>query len=208
MQIISGEFRGHPIEAPPGKGTRPMLGRVRQALFSTLGPGIEGAYVLDLFSGTGSLGLEAVSRGAAYVRLVEADPKVVKILNSNVALLGAQDRAKVMGGSAIEPMSWRPPQGEPDRWADCVFFDPPYPWLRDGHRVDLMRATTKIIDEVMRPGGLFVFHTPKRGVQASDFEARFEPDQRTYGSSALWYLRAPEADGDDEQEVEASEDAS
>jgi 16S rRNA (guanine966-N2)-methyltransferase len=202
MRIISGEFRGRSIDAPPGQGTRPMLDRVREALFSTLGPGIEGAFVLDLFAGSGSLGLEAVSRGAAYARLVEADAKVVEVLKGNVAELGVADRAAIVGGSAIEPANWRPPAGEPARWADCVLFDPPYPWLSDERRVELMRTVTRLLDEVLRPGGLLVFHTPRRGVQESDFEARFEPDRRGYGSSALWYLRAEEESDSELDQVE------
>ncbi len=192
MRIISGEFRGRSIDAPPGQGTRPMLDRVREALFSTLGPGIEGAFVLDLFAGSGSLGLEAISRGAAYARLVDADPKVIEVLKCNVRTLGVEDRTTVVGGSATEPLNWRPPAGEPSRWADCVLFDPPYPWLADERRVELMRTVTRLMEEVLRPGGLLVFHTPRRGVQESDFEERFEPDRRGYGSSALWYLRAEE----------------
>ncbi len=180
-----------------------MLDRVREALFSTLGPGIDGAYVLDLFAGSGSLGLEACSRGAAYVRLVEADAKVVKVLAANAEGLGADERVKVMGGNALEAHCWRAPEGEPPRWADLVLFDPPYPWLKDERRVDLLRSVTRILDEVMRPEGLFVFHTPKRGVQESDFEARFEPDRRVYGTSALWYLRSP---AEEKDEVAAGED--
>ena len=77
MRIIGGEFRGRRIAAPPGKGTRPMLDRVREAMFSTLAPWFsESACVLDLFAGSGSLGLEALSRGATMVRLVEAEPKI------------------------------------------------------------------------------------------------------------------------------------
>jgi 16S rRNA (guanine966-N2)-methyltransferase len=191
MRIISGEFRGRILKAPPGLGTRPMLDRVREAMFSTLGPGIEGARVLDLFAGSGSLGLEALSRGAEGVRFVETETAVVQILKANAEALGASERVEILRGSALARSSWQPPEGQPQRWADLVLFDPPYPWLSNERRGPLLEAVSTLLSEVLAPGGLFVFHTPKRGVQASDFEARFEPDARKYGSSALWYLRAP-----------------
>lgn len=168
-----------------------MLDRVREALFSTLGPGIEGAFVLDLFAGSGSLGLEALSRGAAYARFVEADAGVRAVLARNLSTLELETLGEVVGGSALEPSAWRSPLGESSRWADLVLFDPPYPWLSDERRVDLWTALPRLVEEVLRPEGLLVFHTPKRGAQAEDFDPRYEPRRKTYGSSALWYLRAP-----------------
>jgi len=192
MRIIAGEHRGRRLDAPPGVGTRPMLDRVREALFSTLGPGIEGALALDLFAGSGSLGLEALSRGAARARFVEREPAAFEVLRANVEELGLADRCELLAGSALEASSWSPPEGEPARWADVVFFDPPYPWLQDERRAPLFEAAGELARVVLRPGGLLVFHTPKRGVGERDFPAGLEPDQRTYGSSALWYLRGQE----------------
>jgi 16S rRNA (guanine(966)-N(2))-methyltransferase RsmD len=87
VRIIAGEHRGRLLKAPEGKGTRPMLDRVREAIFSTLGERVEDARVLDLFAGTGALGLEALSRGARALRLVERDPRVVALLRENVDAL-------------------------------------------------------------------------------------------------------------------------
>jgi len=194
MRIISGEYRGRKLSAPPGAGTRPMLDRVREALFSTLGPGIERALALDLYAGSGSLGFEALSRGAAYARFVEEDPAVVRLLHQNAEGLDLAERAQVVRGSALEPSSWSAPAGEPPRWADVVFFDPPYPALKDERRPALFAAAEHLAREVLRPGGLLVFHTPKRGVAEHDFPRELEVDRRTYGSSALWYLRGPLVD--------------
>jgi 16S rRNA (guanine(966)-N(2))-methyltransferase RsmD len=171
-----------------------MLDRVREAMFSTLGPGIEGAFALDLFAGSGSLGLEALSRGAAYCRFVEDNPHVVKIIKENVGELGVEDRADVMNGSAIAPRSWFAPEGEEPRWADVIFFDPPYPWLRDDRRNSVFEAADALARDVLRPGGLMVFHTPKRGADSHEFKDDLDADKRNYGSSALWYLRGPEAE--------------
>lgn len=174
-----------------------MLDRVREAMFSTLGPGIEGAYALDLFAGSGSLGLEALSRGAAYGRFVEDNPHVVKIIKDNVEELGVGERADVLTGSAIAPSSWRAPEGEEPRWADVIFYDPPYPWLRDDRRKSVFDAVDALARTVLRPGGLLVFHTPKRGADSYEFKDDLEAEKRSYGSSALWYLRGPDDESSD-----------
>src|SRR5690606_13703278 len=88
VRIIAGIHLGRRIAAPPGRGTRPMLDRMPEALFSTLAPWLPDAVVLDLFAGSGSLGLEALSRGARSARLVERDAAAARVLADNVALLG------------------------------------------------------------------------------------------------------------------------
>ncbi|MFT7487057.1 MAG: 16S rRNA (guanine966-N2)-methyltransferase [Candidatus Paceibacteria bacterium] len=171
-----------------------MLDRVREAMFSTLGPGIEGAFALDLFAGSGSLGLEALSRGAAHARFVEDDARVAEIIRDNVATLGVDGRADVRTANAISSATWTPPEGEGARWADVIFFDPPYPWLADERRTSVFEAATALAHGVLRPGGLLVFHTPRRGARDHEFAPEFEADRRGYGSSALWYLRGPAAE--------------
>ncbi len=120
MRIVAGTHRGRRLVAPPGRDTRPTSDRVREAVFSILGP-LEGAAVLDLFAGSGALGLEALSRGAARVTFVERAPAALKAIAANVAALGvdadvrARDvRAFVRDASAA---------GGP---YDLVFLDPPY----------------------------------------------------------------------------------
>jgi 16S rRNA (guanine966-N2)-methyltransferase len=107
MRIIAGEHRGRRIEAPPGDSTRPMLDRVRESLFSTLGNLVDDARVLDLFSGGGSLGLEALSRGASYARLVEREASAYATLKRNVSELGyTPEQASTVRGNALSPLSW------------------------------------------------------------------------------------------------------
>ena len=115
-----------------------MLDRVREALFSTLGPGIADSHVLDLFAGSGSLGLEAISRGAAFARLVEFDRQVITTLTANVDALGLSTSVEVFRGDALAPRSSAPPADQPERWVDLVLFDPPYPWLQDDRRQRLL----------------------------------------------------------------------
>jgi len=120
MRIVAGRWRGRRIEAPPGRGVRPTLDRVREAWMSILQLELPGARVLDLFSGTGALGLEALSRGAASVDFVENDSKSLRILRSNIELLGADD-ASVHRADALRFAS---------RLArhdyDIALADPPY----------------------------------------------------------------------------------
>src|SRR5437660_5021030 len=87
MRVIAGTLGGRRLKAPPGRGTRPTSDRVREALFSMLGP-LEGANVLDLFAGTGALGIEALSRGARRAVFVERDAGVAKVLQGNLTALG------------------------------------------------------------------------------------------------------------------------
>ena len=121
MRIIAGEWRGRSIEAPPGLATRPTADRARETLFSMLASRIgsfEGIRVADLFAGSGALGLEALSRGAANVSFVESDAKAVATIRRNAEKLGSTDRIRVIAGSALSL-----PPSEP---FDLIFADPPY----------------------------------------------------------------------------------
>lgn len=125
MRIVSGAWRGRTLAAPPGQGTRPTADRVRQALFDMLlhaewgGRGlIEGAHVLDVFAGTGALGLEALSRGAASACFIENDPAALKALRANVAACRAEQRVEIVAGDATRVGAGKA--------ASVVLLDPPY----------------------------------------------------------------------------------
>jgi len=122
VRIIAGQWRGRPIEAPAGQATRPTSDRAREGLFSMLASRLgtfEGRAVADLFAGTGALGLEALSRGAAYCTFIERDRAALDALKRNIAKLGAQERSDVRA-QAVEHA---PPPPHP---FDIVFMDPPY----------------------------------------------------------------------------------
>jgi 16S rRNA (guanine966-N2)-methyltransferase len=124
VRIIGGRFRGRRLTAPPGAATRPTSDRVRQALFDMLlhapwaADAVTGARVLDAFAGTGALGLEALSRGAAVATFLERDRAALAALRANVAACGAGGSARVIEADAL-----RPPRGSP---ATLAFLDPPY----------------------------------------------------------------------------------
>ena len=121
MRVIAGRHGGRRLAAPPGAGTRPTADRVREALFSILGARVEGARVLDLYAGSGALGIEALSRGAAAATFVELAPAAVRVLRDNLAALG--EEAEVVRADALR---WLRGASRGSRQYDLVLLDPPY----------------------------------------------------------------------------------
>ena len=121
MRIVSGEFGGRRLQVPKDARVRPTSDRVREAWMSILGDALDGARLLDLFAGSGALGLEALSRGAGSATFVELNPPSLKALESNIAALGVSDRVTVHRGDAI-----RFAQRLPQRAFDIALADPPY----------------------------------------------------------------------------------
>jgi 16S rRNA (guanine966-N2)-methyltransferase len=121
-RIIAGEAGGRRLAVPPGERVRPTSDRVKESLFSALGPGrLVGARVLDLYSGTGALGLEALSRGAAAALMVERDPAAAAAIRTNVETLGFADRVVLRVARVASVLAGTPP--EP---FDLALLDPPY----------------------------------------------------------------------------------
>ncbi len=184
VRIISGELRGRKLLAPEGLGTRPMLGRAREALFSSLGDEVVDARILDLFAGTGSLGLEALSRGASHVHYVERDRKVVKVLERNLSDMNMGERAHVRTGDALASSSWG------TETPDIVFMDPPYPMLKDPDgRKRVMDTVHELLEQRIPSMGLLMLHTEPRAISEHDFPDDWLVDQRKYGRTILWYVR-------------------
>jgi 16S rRNA (guanine966-N2)-methyltransferase len=126
MRIIAGTFRSRTLAAPPGMSTRPTSDRLRETLFNVLAPRIEGAAFLDLYAGSGAVGLEALSRGAARVAFVERAPAALKVLNANLARLGIRSGVRVYAKSVsafLRASEKSTPKREPH---EVVFLDPPY----------------------------------------------------------------------------------
>ena len=151
MRIIAGEWRGRLIEAPPGRATRPTADRVRETLFSMLTSRLgsfDDLAVADLFAGSGALGFEALSRGAAAATFVEQDPKAVAAIRRNADRLGGAQRVRILGGSALA----LPPAGP----FDLVFADPPY---GEGSGSAAVQAVTKA--GWLAPGGWMSVETSR-----------------------------------------------
>ena len=173
-----------------------MLDRVREALFSTLGGWLDGARVLDLYSGSGSIGLEALSRGARFVRLVEKSKAARRALNRNVDSLDVHDRVEVSGGDALDPANWEAPDGAAfNGWADIVLMDPPYPHAEnEPERTQLLEAMEELVSRVIAPDGVLVLHTSPRALNEAQFPAAWDQNHRIYGRSALWYLQQAQSE--------------
>lgn len=123
MRISAGEHRGRRLQSVKGRVTRPTSDLLRQAVFNVLRARIQGARVLDLCAGTGSVGLEALSRGAAAATFVEQDRRAVTTLRSNLASLGLTSRARVIASDVL--LALRQFKAAGDSF-DCIFLDPPY----------------------------------------------------------------------------------
>lgn len=154
MRITGGKARGIPLKAPPGKSTRPATDKTREAVFSSLGPFVEEARVLDLFAGTGSYGLEALSRGAASATFVEMNRKLGGILKQNIAAVCKsaglpEEVASVQTGDAL-----RAEVGTNGVY-DLIFIDPPYELIDQEWGTIIMR-----LNNLLTQDGVVVFEMP------------------------------------------------
>jgi len=122
MRVIAGELGGRRLQAPRGRATRPTSDRVRESLFAMLGE-LDGERVLDLFAGSGALGIEALSRGAAVVTFVDHQARGLAILRQNLDVLGLKERAHVVRGDVVR---WLEASPDEVKRAGLVFLDPPY----------------------------------------------------------------------------------
>jgi len=173
MRIIAGEAKGRRL-ATPRAGTRPFTGRAKEAVFSSLSGRVPGANVLDLFAGSGSLGLEALSRGASTVVFVERDRNAVRVLEENVASVGLGGR--IVRSDAASFVS-------NDRGTyELVFVDPPF--AMDDGEVD--RLLTLVAGR-LAPGGTAVLHR-RTGGSAPESDNLQTAGPRRYGDSAIWFL--------------------
>ncbi|HEX5003889.1 MAG TPA: 16S rRNA (guanine(966)-N(2))-methyltransferase RsmD [Gemmatimonadales bacterium] len=136
MRIVAGEFGGRRLAVPKDARVRPTADRVREAWMSILGAGLPGARVLDLFAGSGALGLEALSRGATTADFVELGASSLKSLQANIAALDVASRCTVHKGDALRFARALPPGA-----FDVVFADPPYDHAAAGELVALFRQT-------------------------------------------------------------------
>jgi len=185
MRVIAGTLRGRRLQAPPDRTTRPTPDRVREALFSALesalgGPGaLHGARVLDLFAGTGALGIEALSRGAVEAVFVEPDARALAALRANLAALGLDGRARVVPGTAQRFLESRE-----ERRYQVVFLDPPFT------RVDVEACLLRLAEaRLVAGGGLAVVEHPAgEAPLGSGWDATF---QRDYGSVGISFLTPP-----------------
>jgi 16S rRNA (guanine(966)-N(2))-methyltransferase RsmD len=188
MRIIAGEFRGRRLLAPRTDATRPVTDRVKQSLFDILAPLIPDAVVYDCFAGTGSMGLECLSRGARRVVFFEADRSAATLLRKNIATLDVDDRSLVISSNVFPWFA--APRADPNVAADLIFLDPPYRFLRE-RPDELRRLSEQIARDHLTGGGTVIFrHAAYDELHLPGLE---RVDIRTYGEMTLQFLRLPAA---------------
>jgi len=182
-RIIAGSAGGRRLAVPPGRGTRPTSDRAREGIFLTLDSlyGLHDARLLDLYAGSGAIGLEALSRGAAEAVMVESDPRAVKTIKANVRSLGLE------GARVVADKVERLLAKTPDMPYDIVFADPPYAVSGDDVLVvlELLRDNGWLADEA-----LVAFERESRGKALVWPEGYVEERVRRYGEASVWYGRA------------------
>jgi 16S rRNA (guanine966-N2)-methyltransferase len=174
VRVIAGQYGGRRLRAPRGRGTRPTSERVREALFAMLGE-LDGAVALDLFAGTGALGIEALSRGAERAVFVERDPHALAALEGNLADLQLQPpRAEIRRRDAPRALG---DAGERRETYDLVFVDPPYRGARDWERE--LRAA---LPPLLAPRARVVVESDRRTPLRLPIEIELE---RRYGDTCI-----------------------
>jgi 16S rRNA (guanine(966)-N(2))-methyltransferase RsmD len=172
LRVIAGRYGGRRLQTPRGAATRPTSDRVREALFSILGARVAGARVLDLFAGSGALGLEALSRGAAEATFVDSSPAAQRAIRANLAALGTE--AEVVRADALR---WLRSASGAARQYDLVFLDPPY--RRAGVVAGELSAA---VSPVLAPQALVVAESDRRAPLELDLPTI---DQRRYGDTLI-----------------------
>lgn len=162
MRIISGRFRRRVLETPKGHNTRPITDRAKEQLFENLGGELHGERVADVFSGPGTIGLEAVSRGASRVVFFEKDRRAFAALRANVETLQLRDTT-ICWRTDILRTSFRPKNAEEFLPYQLVFFDPPYSMVKDIAKGDpLFGSLTRLArPDVTDDNVQLVFRTPR-----------------------------------------------
>jgi 16S rRNA (guanine(966)-N(2))-methyltransferase RsmD len=182
LRVIAGKARGHRLKSVPGDTTRPITDRAKESLFNIVGGDIEEASVLDLFAGTGSVGIEALSRGAAQARFLDIQRQAIDTIRSNLAATGLASRAEVLRQDAFHLLA-----APPDRAFDYVFIAPPQYkdlWLR------AIRALDENMGWLSLDAWVIVQIHPVEDVDPG-LKNLVEFDRRQYGSVLfLFYERA------------------
>lgn len=179
MRVITGTARGRRLVAPAGAQTRPTSEIVKEAVFSIIQFELEGAHVLDLFAGSGQMGIEALSRGAAFCAFVDREKESQQAVRDNLKSTGFAGRARLFGADALSYL-----QGCAGGF-DIAFLDPPY---KKGMSSELLPR----VAEKMRPGGVILYECEKREAlpeRAGDFLLHRE---YRYGSTKVALYRPPE----------------
>jgi 16S rRNA (guanine966-N2)-methyltransferase len=180
VRIVGGNLGGRVLRAPAGASTRPTSEKVREAVFNILGS-VAGSHVLDLFAGTGALGIEALSRDAAHATFIDTARPAVAAIRDNLRALDLADRATVIAGDAVASAARHAPAAP---W-QLVFVDPPY-------RSDLaVRAVAALPAAHLAPGAMIVIEHDRHNAPPEALGSLLRTDQRRYGDTLISFFVAP-----------------
>ena len=185
MRVSAGELRGRTLRAPGGRATRPTSERARQGLFDWLGQAVAGARVLDLYAGSGALGIEALSRGADSAVFVERDRDALRSLRRNVEELGLAERARVIDAPVSRALTRLASEGA--RF-DLLLADPPY-----GNGAAASLAQTNDLVDILAPGGVLVIERGGRQPAGEAGPGLAHGGSRDYGETAFDRYEAAQA---------------
>jgi len=178
LHVLTGSAKGRKLRVPSGRRVRPTTGRVKQSMFDTLGD-LEGLSVLDVFSGTGTLGIEALSRGASSSVFIERDPGVAVLLKENLGACGFSERSTLISmhyEGALKKLA------RESREFDIIFLDPPYPLYSTLSPNDLVHRVAHLLS----PRGIVVIKHPQ-GFEGIPPE-RLKAETRSYGDTRVTFL--------------------
>jgi 16S rRNA (guanine(966)-N(2))-methyltransferase RsmD len=189
MNIIGGRYKSRVLLSPPGEGTRPITGQVKKSLFGMLGEDLSNMVVLDLYCGTGTLGLESLSRGATHAYFAERNGAVVELLQQNIATLGVGAQATVWNGDVLAGLAtWLAEVAAP---VDVAFVDPPYATVREWSWDEAIEHIFTPLSAKLDPDGTVVLRFGGETVVPPELGPLKIARTRQYGDMRLALLKVP-----------------
>jgi len=176
VKIIGGIYRGRSLKSPQSSGTRPTTGFIREALFNIIGPQVQGKSFLDIFAGTGAVGIEAISRGASSASFIENDPRACSNIITNIKALNIGDKAKLIKADALSALKKMDKSGQS---FDIIFIDPPY-------YEDLITPLLIFLRDSNLVNQIVIIQYPKD--ELIDNAGFIEKKHKIYGKTALSFL--------------------
>lgn len=192
IRVISGVAKGRKLKLVPGDSTRPIMDRVKESLFNILGTGVRGSSFLDLFAGTGSVGIEALSRGAEHAVFIDLDRIAIKTIQENLEITRLADRAEVLRTDAFAYLQ----RGKPEAFEYIYVAPPQYKGMWKEALLSIDRNPIRL-----HPDGIVVVQMDPSEREDLPLQILQAYDERIYGSTLLWFFERPEVD-----EIAPSED--
>ncbi|WNQ13687.1 16S rRNA (guanine(966)-N(2))-methyltransferase RsmD [Paenibacillus aurantius] len=198
MRVISGTAKGRPLKAVPGTGTRPTTDKVKEAVFSMIGPYFDGGRALDLFAGTGGLGIEALSRGMEQAVFVDKDSKSIEVIRENLKTAKVEGKAEVYRNEAVRALK---ALAKREVRFDLVFLDPPYR-MKDMDALMLLMKEQRLLND----GATVMIEHDSSHTYPEEAGSFHTVKHSVYGETAITVYRYNEEDGDNEELTQDEED--